>query len=173
MKQNAVVAMLAYSSSGYLPRVNGFKKCLQKYNVQDQGILQAKERGSQVMKREGVWLEQPLQKALLEYSAADVMGFYKLYEKLKSAVRLNNHAVVEASKNYLEFFRSRAVRTNDTFERNGFVPWRIFPTTPGTGPITTCQKCRQGFPSSDFNQRGQQICPVCVKVTKEVNKGWY
>ncbi len=125
------------------------------------------------MKREGVWLEQPLQRALLDYSAADVMGFFKLYEKLKSALLLNNHAVVEASKNYLEFLCSRAVRTHDPFESNGFVPWRIFPTTPGTGPITACQKCRQRFPRSDFMLREQQLCPICIKIKREVDMGWY
>ena len=161
----------------YIPRVNGFMKCLKKYSIQDVQILEAKEVGTQVMKREGVWLEQPLQKALLEYSAADVKGFFKLYQALKGGVAIDRNAVQVASQKYLDFFRSRVTRTHDKFERNGFVPWRIFPTKGGSGQETMCQKCRGNFPRSDFEtdqlRRGNQMCLVCKRVKMEIDKGYY
>ena len=155
----------------------GFARCLELY-VQDQDLIRRKNTGSRLLKYDDqMWKKRPLQDRLLEYCAVDTMGMFKLYDKMKDVNGGEEARLRVASERYVDYYRGRAERSYDTYERNAYLPLDIIPDkgTLEFAPATTpCSRCHRKFPQDEFIgmqlSKGEQACRVCKEIKRRADE---
>ena len=157
--------------------IYGFARCLELY-VQDQDLIRRKNTGSRLLKSDDkMWKKRPLQDRLLEYCAVDTMGMFKLYDKMKDVKRREEARLRVASERYVDYYRGRAERSDDMYERNAYLPLDIIPDKGSLefAPATTpCTRCHRKFPQDEFIgiqlSKGEQACRVCKEIKRRADE---
>ena len=160
------------SRSGYhaAVKIRGFKHCLELYTS---GVLaiNAKNAGRMLLQSDrNVWKRRPLSDVLLRYCAVDTLELFKLYKNLKGFRGEDLSRLRLASDRYIDLFRSKAVRSFDHYESNGFLPLGVIPSDEWDTSFadTSCTGCRRLFPRDEFSEfelrYGGQKCRVCRRV---------
>ena len=164
--------------TGELENVNGFRRCIQDY-LGDADLIRTKDKGVCAIKLDkDVWKKRPLSDDLLQYATVDAVSMFPLYNKLKSgAMNEGEQARLRvASERYLDFHRSKSVRTYDKYETNAYLPLYVIPAKGSLDFAqltfdTACTGCKRKFPYDEFTVRqlreGEQKCRVCKKKEQE------
>ncbi|XP_020913446.1 piRNA biogenesis protein EXD1 [Exaiptasia diaphana] len=157
-----------YGGNHGVVKIRGFKHCLELYTSGGLAV-NTKNEGRMLLQRDrNLWKRRPLSDVLLRYCAVDTLELFKLYRNLKGFRGEDLSRLRLASDRYIELFRSKAVRSFDRYENNGFLPLGVIGGGDTGFADTSCSGCRRLFPRNEFGEfqlrYGGQKCRVCTRV---------